>query len=672
MDLKKVGKYDILSKLGEGGFGAVYLAHHTKLQKQVALKVLHPQVASDEMLAAYFEREALALARLEHQNIVRVYDYDQIDGYNFIVMEYVDGTNLDRVLRDRDCLPGGEAVPLFVQLLAALGYAHQNGIVHRDIKPSNIMLTKSGQVKITDFGIAKVAGSAKLTRTGTGAGSLLYMSPEQIRGKDIDNRSDLYSVGVTLFQTVTSHTPFEADTDYEIMSGHLEKEPPPPTRFKGDLPKPLEMIILKSLEKKPDKRYQSAEEMANALRQTAPQPTTGSEHTVRTDSAPFQATRPTPVLIHKEREDDKPAKKSKPKWTYALIPVVVAVIAGIAWVVWPTGEPEKPQSMSFPDSLRAASDAYAKRDFAQADSLYSALATSATATEAQRQQFKLELAASKLMLQEIPRATELLRLLYQENPNLTFAAERYPVALEKIWNGFKEIPATAGLRLTLTNFETFQPVLVDFAGKSQPYSGQALTISNLPAGEYLLRISGKEMKEVRQQIVLDSTIRSKDIALQGVVEQLAQGKFTLTIENHSIFEPVRVTFDGNTVQYTGQPLVFADLKAGSYEIGINTDVGRLTDIVNVSGADAFKVISLANKEYRLSVSAREGEDGPGVAAQVVIDGRKIEDGQTPFADKFLAGPHKIWVEHPDYVTQGKPRYVNLDSDHIERFTLRRK
>lgn len=660
MDLKRVGKYDIIDKLGEGGFGAVFLAYHTKLQKQVALKILHPQVASDEMLAAYFEREALALARLEHPNIVRVYDYDQLDGLNFIVMEFVDGTNLDKVLRDRHFLSAAEVVPIFDQLLSALGYAHQNGIVHRDIKPSNIMLTKSGTVKITDFGIAKVAGSAKLTRTGTGAGSLLYMSPEQIRGKDIDNRSDLYSVGVTLYQVLTAHTPFEANTDYEIMSGHLEKDPPSPLQYRNDLPRPLEQIVMKSLEKKPEKRYQSAGEMSQALRALL---LTGTDDkTVRTDTASLDKT----IAV----EYSKPAGSRK--WLYALIGVVIvaAVVAGVM-LLSGREDGKLPAQATFADSLQLAMDRYSDKQYPLAESLLTNLRNSSGASPQQQQEIVQLLASAMLMNQKITEATTLLRGLYSSNPKLEFAEGRFPPALIKIWRGFQETPATGGLKLTLNNYQAFVPVTVEFAGQSQAYTGTALDYTGLAAGDYAIKVSGREMKPVNETIRIGNSVEPKSLTLQGLVPA-ALGSIRVTVENYKIFEPVQVIFDGKGVKYDGQPVTFGDLAPGNHEVGIVTDMGRLTDVVMVTGTETSKVFSLENKEYKLSIGAREPNDGPGVAAQVVVDNVKIEDTETPCNLKLLAGPHKIWVEHPDYSNGGRAQFVNLRQDDVVRFTLRKR
>lgn len=673
MDLKRVGKYDILDKLGEGGFGAVYLAHHTKLQKQVALKILHPQVASDEMLAAYFEREALALARLEHPNIVRVYDYDQVDGLSFIVMEYVDGTNLDRILRDKKYLSAVESIPIFEQLLAALGYAHVNGIVHRDIKPSNIMITRANIVKITDFGIAKVTGSAKLTRTGTGAGSLLYMSPEQIRGKDIDNRSDLYSVGVTMYQVLTGRTPFEADSDYDIMTGHLEKTPPPPTEFRSSLPQSVSDVVMKSLEKKPERRFQNAEEMSGALHGLdLPE---SSDKTVVQRSAPYSErtvrTAP-PEMPHSQPTAESVRPAGKGKMIGILAVVILVAVAALYFLMQPS-EKTPTHAANFADSLSTAFDLYEKKLYPEAAVLFASLRGSNSASVGQKLEIRQFQAASKLMDQQISAASEVLKELYAEDPGTEFADHRFPPALIKMWDGLKQAPLpTGGFELTLINYQQFAPVTIEFEGRKEPYTGSTFAKRNLAPGEYIVRIEGNGLKTMAQSLKVADVVVTKSLTLTAAVS-VAPGSVLVIVENHKIFEPVTVVFDGKNVQYGGQPVTFSDVAKGSYEVGIVTDVGRLTEVVNVDGNEVRKVFEPVNKDFKLTIASLvENNPNEVVAAQVYIDNEKIVDGETPFPIRLMQGTHKIWIEHPDYRTIDKPKFINLRGDELIELRLRKK
>ncbi len=266
MDTKRIGKYEILEKRGEGGFGVLYRAFDTVIEREIALKLLHRQLAAEEKFSAWFHREAKAMARLNHPNIVTIYNFEVIGEDHFIVMEFVDGMNVDEILNEKGPSSIKDMVLISRQLLSALGFAHKNGIIHRDIKPSNIMVTSTGLVKITDFGIAKILGSSKLTQTGTAAGSLPYMSPEQIRGaKNIDFRTDIYSLGITLYQMLSGKVPFKEDSDFLLMRAHLEKDPPPITDIRQDIPRGLEQILLKALEKNPEGRFTSTQEMSAAL-----------------------------------------------------------------------------------------------------------------------------------------------------------------------------------------------------------------------------------------------------------------------------------------------------------------------------------------------------------------------------------------------------------------------
>jgi len=260
-----LGTYRIVERLGQGGMGVVYKAIDTSLDRHVAIKVLSPELAHNPELINRFRSEAKAQASLSHPNIATLYSFVQTGGQCLIVMEFLDGDTFEELLLRKGKLPWYGAVSLTKQALLGLGFAHQKGIVHRDIKPANLMLTSSGTVKVMDFGIAKVLGAQNRTRTGLRMGTLRYMAPEQIRGQQVDARTDIYCLGVTLYELLTGDAPFKADSDFELMSAHLNVPPPRFTAAHREIPPDVEKCVLKAMAKEPADRFQSAQEFASLL-----------------------------------------------------------------------------------------------------------------------------------------------------------------------------------------------------------------------------------------------------------------------------------------------------------------------------------------------------------------------------------------------------------------------
>jgi serine/threonine-protein kinase len=260
----RIGDYEVVGILGAGGMGRVYKVRNVISDRVEAIKVLLPDLASVPELADRFMREIKVLAGLEHPNIAALRTAQRIDNQLVMVMELVEGVTIEERLKGGP-LPVEQALDAAAQVLAALGYAHERGIIHRDIKPANMMVSSGGVLKLMDFGIARAAGDRKLTATGTTLGSLYYMSPEQIKGEELDARSDLYSFGVSLYEMVTGARPFRGDSDFSVMSAHLEKQPVPPIEVDSRLPAALNEIILMSIAKEPAKRFQSAKAFAGAL-----------------------------------------------------------------------------------------------------------------------------------------------------------------------------------------------------------------------------------------------------------------------------------------------------------------------------------------------------------------------------------------------------------------------
>ncbi len=264
----RIGDYEVISELGRGGMGRVYKVRNVISDRVEAMKILLPELAGRQELAARFLREIKLVASLEHPNIAALRTAMTLDDQLVMIMEFVEGSSIDERL-ESGALPMGEALEYTGQALQGLGYAHKRGVVHRDIKPANLMVTREGVVKVMDFGIAFSGSEHKLTSTGTTLGSLAYMSPEQVRGEAADPRSDLYSLGIALYEMVTGTRPFKADSDYAIMAAHVKEAPRPPIELQPGLPQGLNEVILTAIAKEKEQRFQSADEFREALGRVA-------------------------------------------------------------------------------------------------------------------------------------------------------------------------------------------------------------------------------------------------------------------------------------------------------------------------------------------------------------------------------------------------------------------
>jgi beta-lactam-binding protein with PASTA domain/predicted Ser/Thr protein kinase len=294
------GRYQVVRKLGAGGMANVYLAEDQELGRRVAIKILNDRHAGDEQFVERFRREAKNAAALSHPNIVSIYDRGEAEGTYYIAMEYLDGRSLKELIVQRGPAPITVSVEYARQILSALRFAHRHGIVHRDIKPHNVLVDADGRVKVTDFGIAR-AGASQMTEAGSIVGTAQYLSPEQARGTDVDQRSDLYSLGIVLYELLTGTLPFNGDTPVEIAMKHLSTIPEAPSARRPDVPRDLDLIVTRALAKDPDDRYQSAEEMdadlERFLRGAAVSPVTEESATqiMRAPAGPLAATAATMI-----------------------------------------------------------------------------------------------------------------------------------------------------------------------------------------------------------------------------------------------------------------------------------------------------------------------------------------------------------------------------------------
>lgn len=295
----QLSRFRILERLGGGGMGIVYRAADTELQRVVALKILPPHLCRSPEYVSRFRGEARAQARFNNPHVITLYSFLELPEGEVLVLEYVEGETLAERLRRAGSLPVSEALRIFEQALLGVEHIHQMGVVHRDLKPSNIFITSDERVKLMDFGVARLTDTADCCAQGAMVGTLLYISPEQINGRETDCRSDVYTMGISLFETLTGRLPFERRSDYALMHAHVQETPPRPKQYHRRIPPALESVMLKAIEKRPERRFQTAAEFRVALlklglierRHRANRP--AAAHTTAVDSAaaPQQHTR---------------------------------------------------------------------------------------------------------------------------------------------------------------------------------------------------------------------------------------------------------------------------------------------------------------------------------------------------------------------------------------------
>ncbi|TMK92903.1 MAG: serine/threonine protein kinase, partial [Actinobacteria bacterium] len=336
------GRYRILRKLGAGGMANVYLAEDQELGRRVAIKILNERHANDEQFVERFRREAKNAAGLSHPNIVSIFDRGQAEGTYYIAMEYLDGRSLKELITARGPAPIPVSVDYARQILAALRVAHRQNLVHRDIKPHNVLVDGEGRVKVTDFGIAR-AGPSQMTEEGSIIGTAQYLSPEQAQGAPVTPASDLYSVGIVLYELLTGSVPFGGETPVELAMKHLSKVPEPPSRLRPEVPRDLDFVVMRALAKSPDERYQSADEMdadlARVARGVSVSPETEEAATAiiarPITAATVLAPPATPHLPPPVYYDyDEPPERRRPFWPW-LLALGLLVLAGFAgWLAY--------------------------------------------------------------------------------------------------------------------------------------------------------------------------------------------------------------------------------------------------------------------------------------------------------------------------------------------------
>ena len=331
------GRYRLERKLGSGGMADVWLAEDQELGRNVAIKMLHERYAGDTQFVERFRREATHAAGLSHPNVVSIFDRGMAEGSYYIVMEYVEGRTLKELIVTRGPCPVPVAISYVRQVLAALRYAHRNGIVHRDIKPHNVLVDHEGRVKVADFGIAR-AGSSQMTEAGSIIGTAQYLSPEQARGAPVDESSDLYSTGILLYELLTGELPFTGETPVEIAMKHLSQVPPAPSTIRSEVPRDLDLVVLRALAKEPADRYRSAKEMDRDLELVGRGEPVGDETeaaatmVLRGETTALTTATPVPVGLgggERYRSYEGEVRTGRPLWPWLLaLGLVIALGIG--------------------------------------------------------------------------------------------------------------------------------------------------------------------------------------------------------------------------------------------------------------------------------------------------------------------------------------------------------
>jgi beta-lactam-binding protein with PASTA domain len=316
------GRYRVIERLGSGGMADVYAAEDEELGRRVALKLLYRHLAESGSFAERFRREASSAAGLQHPNIVGIFDRGEWDGTYYIAMELIRGRTLKDVIRDRGPAPPEAAVDIVLQILRAARFAHQRGVVHRDIKPHNVMIDEEGRVKVTDFGIAR-AGASDMTETGSVMGTAQYLSPEQAQGRPVDARSDLYSIGIVLYELLTGTVPFDAESPVTVALKQVSEPPVPPMDRNPSVPPALDAVVMRALEKDPANRYPNADAFIEAL--------------LAARAKPQEILAPPPPVVPIEEELEEEDRRNRRWWLWLLVLLALAAIAfGLYLLLTPT------------------------------------------------------------------------------------------------------------------------------------------------------------------------------------------------------------------------------------------------------------------------------------------------------------------------------------------------
>ncbi|MGD0746971.1 MAG: Stk1 family PASTA domain-containing Ser/Thr kinase [Acidimicrobiales bacterium] len=503
------GRYELTHLIARGGMAQVYRAVDLQLDRPVALKVLFPELSVDRTFVERFRREAQAAANLSHPNIVPVFDWGEDDGSYFIVMEFIDGRPLSAVLRDPTPLPPGQIATIGAGVAAALAFAHRHGVIHRDVKPGNVLMTPDGGVKVTDFGIARAVNTEEsLTQTGAVMGTAAYFSPEQAEGKGVDSRSDIYSLGVVLYEMAVGKPPFTGDSPVAVASKHVRDMPVLPRAANPAVPAALEAVIMKAMAKDPDDRYRSAEELrADLLRFADGRPVEAGDPGVTSMMAAVGATQAVPTSTGRTMAvpaDGRPPFASpeeleRKKRTRRLIILLVVLLVALGVIAFFLLRSVLGGNVTVPDVVGATQSAATQT--LKDDNLTVGSATFRTSTQARG-----------VVLSTDPKAgasvskNSTVDLVVSEGPNIPTVTVP-PVEGKELTAAISAIQG-AGLTYKITDVTSTQPVGTVIS--QSPAAGTKIK-ANVPV---VLTVSGTQTS-VSVPSVLGQTPASAGATLSG-------------------------------------------------------------------------------------------------------------------------------------------------------------
>ena len=627
---KTILHYKILKELGRGGMGAVYLAEDMELDRKVALKFLPEHYTSDPEIKSRFRREAKAAAALNHPNIVTVYEIGEHDGKSYIAMEYVQGDSLKDLISE-ETLTLDEVIEIVRQICDGLSKAHQAGIVHRDIKPENILMSSEGCVKIADFGLAKVKGVTRLTKEGSTMGTISYMSPEQAEGRKIDQRSDIFSLGVVIYEMLTGQLPFKGEHDLVVLYSILNEEAKPITDLRSDTPVELERIVSKTLAKEPSKRYQHIEEMLFELNRI-------KEISVKSQYQPVILTRTRPQL----RGRMSRGLIATVSTTALLAVVLFAIFSGLLDKA--SNDKDQDRLLDSPDKETEAATNFGALQITSVPSGATVWLDGSLVGKTPYSDNQFKAGNHQLLLR---------REGYQD-----FSRTIHGVAGETT-------PIVANLAALLGELHVTsapEAALILLDGKqigTTPHN-----IQKVEAGEHTIVLQKKGFKDYSTSVTVEPAKVSQ-----------VNGKFTAVTGSLNVLVTPRgsIYIDGDLKKKDTDVQYEIDLSVGTHQVkAVHPTLGTWEKKVEIE-PDRLQDIPIDfNKYVTLTVLSLD-PSGKAVSGEIYIDNNST--GQTtPKQLKLRIGKHAIEVQREGYVLDDGEKVINLDDDVKEplKFTLRKR